>query len=204
MEGGTSSQVEDGGGLEAKSKTTNTDGGGGQGACNPVAALGEETGRGGGEPEVGVVRSLEEQSLAICKRITSLGVEKPGVWDRGLTPSGQWEGEGLPWVPSGRIGGESDLEFARRVSQGADRSQANDPLPSLDQPFHSSCSNICPISAEDPGAPGSGRSHTACPERRGSDLPQPNPRAGKMVSKDRFLSGILPGRGSMGSEGQLI
>lgn len=65
MEGGTSSQVEDGGGLEAKRKTTNTDGGGGQGACNPVAALGEETGRGGGEPEVGVVRSLEERSLAI-------------------------------------------------------------------------------------------------------------------------------------------
>lgn len=80
-------------------------------------------------------------------------------------------------MPSGRIGRESDLEFAGRVSQGADRSQANDPLPSLDQPFHSSCSNICPISAEDPGSPGSGRNHTACPERRGSDLPQPNPRA---------------------------
>lgn len=69
--------------------------------------------------------------------------------------------------------------------------------------------SIAPVATSTPfqlktQGPGTGRNHTARLERRGSDLPQPNPRAGKMVSKDRFLSGILPGRGSMGLESQFI
>lgn len=42
-------------------KEKNADGGGGEGACNSVAALGEEMGR--GLLEIGVVRILEEQLL---------------------------------------------------------------------------------------------------------------------------------------------
>lgn len=55
-----------------------------------------------------------------------------------------------------------------------------------------------PVSAEDPGAPGIGRHHSVLERRRGSDLPQPNPRAGKVASSDRLLR-ILEA-GCMGSE----
>lgn len=48
-------------GWRRKEKKKNADGGGGKGACNSVAVLGEEMGR--GLPEIGVVRILEKQSL---------------------------------------------------------------------------------------------------------------------------------------------